>query len=68
MIEQKYSLEEISKDDKVFLKHDSNNFETFQIYLNDNLLTDYEGSKYEKLNNLRKNLSNKIKKKCLFYK
>lgn len=64
--EQNYSLEEISKDEKVFLKHDSSNFESFQIYLNGNLLTDYEGSKDEKLSNLRKNLSSKIKKTAYF--
>lgn len=62
--EENYSLEEIEKDEKVFLKHDSSYYGIFQVFF---LLSGYEGSKDEKLNNLRKNLSSKIKK-CLFYR
>ena len=58
--EEDYTLEEIAKEEKVFLKHDISNLQNFQIHLNGKLLTNYSGANDEKLNTLRKNLGNKI--------
>jgi hypothetical protein len=58
--ESEFSLQEIEDNAKVYLKNDTSNLQSFKIYLNQQLLTEYMGKEDDKIINVRNKLGNTI--------
>ena len=58
--ESEFSIQEIEDNGKVYLKNDTSNLQSFKIYLNQQLLTEYMGKEDDKIINVRNKLGNTI--------
>ena len=58
--ESEFSIQEIEDNGKVYLKNNTSNLQSFKIYLNQQLLTEYMGKEDDKIINVRNKLGNTI--------
>jgi hypothetical protein len=64
--ENVFSLQEIEDKGKIYLNSVELNLQTFKIYLNQQLLTEYKGKEDEKIIDIRKKLGNQISSEAKF--
>ena len=64
--ENEFTLEDIEDKGKIYLMNDSSNTKSFEVYLNNQLLTKYEGNDEEKIIKIRKHLGNQMSSEAKF--
>ena len=64
--ENEFTLEDIEAKGKIYLMNDSSNTKSFEVYLNNQLLTKYEGNDEEKIIKIRKHLGNQMSSEAKF--
>ena len=64
--ENEFTLEDIEDKGKIYLMNESSNTKSFEVYLNNQLLTKYEGNDEEKIIKIRKHLGNQMSSEAKF--
>ena len=64
--ENEFTLEDIEDKGKIYLMNDFSNTKSFEVYLNNQLLTKYEGNDEEKIIKIRKHLGNQMSSEAKF--